>query len=224
MSDVLRLRTDADVTLAELARASGVDPSYLRRIEAGLAQPSVETYVRLAVALGADLGVRLHPNTGPTIRDRHQARIAESLLSVIHPRWQVFSEVAVRNPSRGWIDLGLHDPRGGVFVAVEIQSELRRLEQLIRWSSEKAASLPSWEGWAHLGEAPDVSQLLVVRDTRATRSGAQEFRRVLATACPADGEDALAAVSGLATWPGPAILWASDRGAVGSTIRIVARR
>lgn len=223
-ADVVRLRTDAGVTLAALARASGVDPSYLRRVEAGLAQPSVETYARLAAALGADLAVRLYPNTGPTIRDRHQARISESLLALIHPRWQAFPEVAVRHPSRGWIDLGLHDPRGSVFVAVEIQSELQRLEQLVRWSSEKAASLPSWEGWTHIGDAPDVSRLLVIRDTRATRAVAKEFRRLLAATYPADGEDALAALTGVARWPGPAILWANDRDTVGRAFRIVARR
>ena len=221
--DIVRQRTDSGLTRAELARAAGVDPSYLRRVEAGEVSPSIDTYARIAAALGSDLSVRLYPNTGSTIRDRHQARIVESLLGLIHPRWQAFPEVAVRRPSRGWIDVGLLDSRSSVFVAVEVQSEIRRLEQLVRWSSEKAASLPSWEGWAHLGSMPEVSQLLVVRDTRATRSVAKEFRRTIAAAYPADPEDALAALTGSTQWPGPAVLWAKADGE-GGRMRIFARR
>jgi len=145
--DVARLRHDAGIKPAELARASSIDPGFLCRIERGTEHPTLETYARLAAALGADLSVRLYPNTGPTIRDRHQAPILEALLAVLHPRWRAYPEIAVRRPSRGWIDVGLHDARGRIILATEIQSELRRLEQLIRWSAEKAASLPSWEGW-----------------------------------------------------------------------------
>lgn len=220
-TDVLRQRTDAGVTLAELARATGVDPSYLRRIEAGETSPSIDTYARLATGLGSDLALRLYPNTGPVIRDRHQARILEALLALTHPRWQQFLEVAVHRPSRGWIDLGLHD-RSSVFIGVEIQSELRRIEQLLRWSAAKAESLPSWEGWSHLGSGPEVSRLLLVRDTRTTRAVAREYRRILAAAYPADPEEALEALVGTGHWPGAALLWAKGDGANGST-RIVAR-
>jgi len=222
--DVLRLRSDAGVTRAELARGSGVDPSFLRRMETGTAEPSIRTYARLALALGADLSGRMYPTTGPTIRDRHQSRIAEALLLVRHPRWKAFAEIAVRSPSRGWIDLGLFDPHASQFVATEIQSELRRLEQIIRWSGEKAAALPSWEGWPHLGVQPQVSSLLIVRDTRANRDVAKEFRRLLAAAYPADPEDALAALSGVAAWPGSAVLWAAIRGSGTGPVEIVARR
>jgi transcriptional regulator with XRE-family HTH domain len=221
--DVMRQRTDAGVRRAELARAAGVDESYLRRIEVGDASPSIDTYARLASALGSDLSLRLYPNTGPTIRDRHQARIAEALLAIVHPSHTAYLEIAVRQPSRGWIDLAIHDPHSRTFVATEIQSELRRLEQIVRWSSEKAASLPSWEGWPQLGARPTISKLLIIRDTRATRAVAREFRRTLSTAYPADPDDALAALSGGNPWPGDAILWAKVGTQPGMT-RIFARR
>ena len=127
--DIDRLRTDAGLTVAALARAAGVDPGYLHRILAGTQRPSYEIYARVAAALGADLVSRLYPDTGPLVRDRHQARMLEALLRVLHPRWRVFTEVAVRRPSRGWIDAVLHDPREGVAVAVEVQSELRRADR-----------------------------------------------------------------------------------------------
>lgn len=178
---------------------------------------------RLALALGADLSRRLYPNTGPLIRDRHQAPIAEALLAIAHPRWQRFAEVAVWQPSRGWIDLGFHDAHQRMFVATEIQSNLRRLEQLVRWSTAKAESLPSWEGWAHLGQVT-ASRLLVVRDTRATRRTVDEFRGLLRTAFPADGRETLESLTGVSAWPGPAMLWAEPDRARPGVYRIVARR
>jgi transcriptional regulator with XRE-family HTH domain len=221
-ADVARLREDAGLSRAELGRGAGVDSSYLRRIEDGGVEPSVTTYARLAVALGGDLALRLYPQTGPTLRDRHQARIAEALLRSAHPRWHPYLEIAVRYPSRGWIDVGLHDGRDAIFVATEIQSEIRRLEQLVRWASEKTASLPSWEGFAQLG-SPAVSQLLIIRDTRTTRAVARGFRRVLGAAYPANAEDALDAISGPVNWPGSAILWATG-GRGSDPFQIVARR
>lgn len=206
-ADILRLREDAGVSRAQLARGSGVDLRFLARIENGAAAPSVGTYQRLASALGADLHARIYPNTGPALRDRHQAKMLEVLLAPLHSRWTRFTELAVRRPSRGWIDLGLHDAAAGVFVTTELQSELRRLEQLVRWSAEKAASLPSWDGWTHLGEVPAISHLLVVRRTRATREVASAFERQLRVAYPAHPADALASLAGTAPWPGPSLLW-----------------
>lgn len=131
--EVRRLREDAAMTRAALARAAGIDARYLGDIEDGAARPSLETCLRLAISLGADLPLRLYPSTGPAVRDRHQSAIAEAVLAGLHPRWRTFTEVATHRPSRGWIDLGLHDAQAAVFVATEIQSDLRRLEQLLRW-------------------------------------------------------------------------------------------
>jgi transcriptional regulator with XRE-family HTH domain len=206
--DIDRLRTNAGLSVSALGRASGVDPGYLRRIIAGTERPSLHTYARLAVALGADLTSRLYPNTGPLVRDGHQARMLEVLLGAVHPRWQVHTEVAVRRPSRGWIDAVLHEPRERVLVTAELQSELRRLEQLVRWSGEKAASLPSWDGWARLDAEPRTSQLLLVRRTRTTRAVAAEFKQQLRVAFPRYPDDALAALAGTAPRPGPALVWA----------------
>jgi len=205
--DLRRLREDAGVNRAALAAAADVDLSYLCRIEEGGERPSIDTYVKLATALGTDLSARLYPNTGPAIRDRHQARILEALVGLLHPRWHPYGEVSVRRPSRGWIDVALHEPRERLLVATEIQSELRRLEQIIRWSAEKADSLPSWEGWTRLGESPMTSRLLVVRSTRATQAVGREFSRQLVSSYPAHPEDALAALRGVTPWPGPALIW-----------------
>ena len=113
----------------------------------------------------------------------------------------------VHRPARGSIDLGLHEPRERLLVASELQSELRRLEQLFRWHALKVEALPSWEGWVRLGEEPAVSRLLVVRRTRATRAVAAQFPAQLRAVFPAHPDDAVAALTGTASWPGPALVW-----------------
>jgi transcriptional regulator with XRE-family HTH domain len=206
--DLVHLRQDAGLTRAAVARAARVDAAYIGRIEDRTERPSIETYQRLATALGADLHTRIYPNTGPAIHDRHQAAILEVMLRVAHPRWQRFVEVGVRRPVRGSIDVALHEPADRVIVAAEIESALRRLEQQIRWSMDKAAALVSWDGWSHLGEEPEISRLLVIRRTRVTRRIVDEFQRQLRAAYPAHPDDALAALTGTAPWPGPALVWA----------------
>jgi transcriptional regulator with XRE-family HTH domain len=207
--ELQKFRRDAGMSKAALARAAGVDAAYLGRIEDGDERPTLEVYERLAAVLGADLSTRLYPNTGPAIRDRLSAPMLEALIGLLDPRWRPFTEVAVRRPSRGWIDALLHDARARTLVATELQSELRRLEQLIRWHAEKADSLPSWSGWPSRGPEPEVSRLLIIRRTRATRAVAQEFAGQLSVAYPAHPDDALAALTTpTAPWPGAALLWA----------------
>jgi transcriptional regulator with XRE-family HTH domain len=206
--DLRRLREDAGISRRQLAEEAGVDLSYLYRIEDALERPSLDAYARLSRALGADLAARLYPNTGPAIRDRHQAPILEALVNFVGVRWQPFPEVAVRHPARGWIDLLLHARNEHWVVACEIESELRRLEQLFRWFGEKVRSLPSWEGWSQLGEVGEPSKLLIVRSTRRTRTVGREFDHMLRTVYPAHPADALAALSGDLPWPGSALVWA----------------
>jgi transcriptional regulator with XRE-family HTH domain len=198
------------MTRRALAVAAGVDAAFVGRIEDGVAKASLETFARLAGALGADLGAHLYPTTGTTIRDRHQARILEALLGLLHPRWRAYTEVAVRRPARGFIDVVLHDPTAGILLAVEIQSQLSRLEQLIRWSGEKAASLASWDGFAQLGPTA-TSKVLLVRSSRTTLETGRAFGRQLEAAYPAHPEDALAALTGTRAWPGDAQLWVDLR-------------
>lgn len=213
VEDIERLCADAGITLAELARAAGVPYAHLWRTVAGIAKPSIETYAKLAVPLGADLSTRLYPNTGPLIRDRHQARIVEALLGQLHPRWRAVTEVGVMRPARGWIDVVLHEARERVVIATEVESDIRRIEQQVRWARMKADSLPSWDGWpaeptGSGGPTARISQLLIVRRTRATRQLGHEFAAQLALAYPAHPEDALAALTGTAPWQGAALIWA----------------
>lgn len=212
--DIRTIREDSGVPQNRLAEAAKVSRSHLCAIEAGTAEASTQVLVAIADVLGASLSVRLYPGTGPRIRDHLQAAILEALLRDLHPRWKRFVEVPVYRPVRGVIDLVLHDPTAPVLVAVEIQSELRRLEQLIRWSNQKRDALPSADLWQFVAAAgaPPVSALLVVRSTRATRAVARDHPEVLNSLYPARAAELRAALTTETPWPGPGLLWASVEG------------
>jgi len=209
--EVRRLREDAGLTRAAVARAAGIDPTYLTLIERGDRDASCRVLASIGGALGADLSVRLFSNSGPVIHDRTQAPMGEALLAVTHPRWGRWPEVVVRAPVHGVIDLVLHDPEAGPMVAGEIQGQVRRLEQQVRWHREKEGSLPSSDLWpmARLaaGTPPATSRLLVLRNTRDLRDLASAYEATLRAAYPARSCDAVVALTGTAPWPGAAIVW-----------------
>lgn len=163
----------------------------------------------IGVALGADLGVRFFAGSGPRLVDRFQAAMIEVLLTSLHPRWKVDLEVSVTTPARGVIDLVLTDQTNASTVAVEAQSELRRLEQQIRWSTEKAAGLAARLAAMDQGQSlVKVSRLLVLRSTVSTREIARQYGATLATAYPARTRDVvLALTTPTAPWPGSGIVW-----------------
>jgi transcriptional regulator with XRE-family HTH domain len=190
-----------------LAEAAGVDYGFLSRVERGVREPSISTLAAIAEVLGADLSVRLYPNTGPIVRDHIQARIVEELLRIAHPRWRRMTEVPVYKPARGRIDVVLHDPQPAEVVAAEVHSQVRRLEQQQGWARMKAESLPSADFW-RFTDSPTVGLLLVIRSTRATRELARRFEATMRAAYPAPAAEVFAALTGTGSWRGNGMLWA----------------
>ena len=205
-ADVARLRTDAPSSIAHLAEVAGLDRSFVGRIEGGLATPSLDTLTALAIALGADLSVRFYPGTGPRLTDRHQARMIETLLRSLAPVWTAHLEVPVSRPVRGVIDVVFERSQPLLLIAAEAYSSVARLEQQIRWSTEKAASIGSSPlvgtrpGWT-------VSRLLILRSTVANRDLARLFAATLRAAYPAPTRAAVRSLIGGEPWPGDAMIW-----------------
>jgi len=212
-AEIRRLRIDAGLSQRRLGELAGLDHAFLSRIERGDREPSLAVLVAVATALGGNLNLRLYPGTGPRLRDPVQARITEAFVRILDPRWTRMVEVPVYRPARGVIDIVIHDQTAAVVIAAEVQSALRRLEQQIRWSHEKAQSLPSADFWRFVDEAPRVDQLLVLRSTRANRQLAARFSATLAVAFAADPLQAYQALTTpTVDWPGSALLWASVDG------------
>lgn len=209
-----RLREDSGLTQAALARSIGISPGHLCGIEQGSSEASTTVLVGIADVLGADLSLRAYPNTGPRIHDRIQSQIVEHIVRMSRPRWRSFVEVPVTRPARGYIDIVLSDQPDPLFVATEVSSEIRRLEQHFRWAQDKASSLPSAPLWSNAPSGAEVSRLLVLRSTRNTRDLAQRFPRTFEALYPARARDVFAAVCGDGSWPGPGLLWARVEGDV----------
>jgi transcriptional regulator with XRE-family HTH domain len=207
------LREERELSLRELALASGVHASVIARAEAGDGNLTLETLARVATALGSEPSVRLYPATGPRLRDHIQVRLIEALLSRLHTRWRARLEVPVYRPVRGVIDVVLTDAAAGELVCGEAHSEIRRAERQLRWAAEKADALPSADGWPWMDRAPRTSRILLLRSTATTRALVQALPHVFATAYP--GRTA-AAVEALVTQSGmlsdPAIVWVDVRG------------
>jgi transcriptional regulator with XRE-family HTH domain len=204
--DLFQIRTDMAGTHGQIAALAGIDRSYYSRIEAGVANPSIETLTAISVALGADLSIRFYPGSGPRLTDRHQARMIETLLRSLSADWKPHLEVPVSRPVRGVIDVVLERRTDGLLVATEAYSELRRLEQQIRWSREKAGALGS-STLLGPGALPAVSTLLVLRSTASTRELARQFESTLSVAYPARTREVLDALRAGSAWPGPGIIW-----------------
>lgn len=198
--DVRTMREDAGLSLARLAQVSSVSKSHLHDIESGRVDATHEVVARIAAVLGGQLSVRLYPGTGPLVRDHVQAAMTGALIALLHERWRPRPEVPVYKPVRGVIDLVLDDVPAGVTVACEAQSELRRLEQQVRWSRAKAEALG-------MATEATVSRLLLLRSCVRMRAIVNEYAPLLAAAYPARAADVYAALRTDAPWPGDGILW-----------------
>jgi transcriptional regulator with XRE-family HTH domain len=209
--DLTQLRIDAGATKAEVARVAAVDRTFIGRVEAGEANPSLETLVAYATALGADLSVRVFGGTGPRLTDRHQARMVECVLRDLHPVWRPHIEVPVSHPARGVIDAVFDRRDQPLFVISEFQSTLPRLEQQIRWMAAKASAIGSSD-LVGPGPIPPISRLLVLRSTNATRKIASQFESTLRAAYPAPARAAVNSLRNGTPWPGDSLIWVRIEG------------
>ena len=210
VAELTTLRQDCGLSMRAVAAAAGIDGSTLADLEAGRCAPSIEILARVGTALGTSLSIRFQPGTGPLVRDHLQAAMIQALLRVLHARWTRGLEVAVYRPIRGVIDIVLEDRAQAVLVATEAQSELRRIEQQVRWSRMKADALAAARSEPTM--TVDVSRLLLLRSTRSTRAVVRQYADVLAAAYPARHTDLVAALTGTAAWPGSGIVWCAVDG------------
>jgi transcriptional regulator with XRE-family HTH domain len=193
-------REEASVSRKALATAAGIDPSYLFRIERGVAAATLDVLVSLSAGLGSDLSVRLFPTAGPRLRDHLQAPMIEALLRRLHERWTALPELPVIR-ARGVIDLALR--QGGLAIACEAHSELRSIDLVVRRLREKTLALAELEG-----HGSETSSLLLLRSTARTRDLARLHEATLRAVFPARSSAVVEALTGpTAAWPGAGIAW-----------------
>ncbi len=202
------------MTRAAAARAAGISASHLSEIEDAKVGISQDALQAVAIALGRRVTFGVPPSGEPLVRDHRQAPMIEALLRARAPRWDPAVEVPVYRPVHGVIDLVLTDPFAEEIVAFEAQSELRRLESIIRWSAQKAdALLETGPFVASTGRRPRVSRVLAIASTPRNREIVEEFGATIRAAYPARAADVFAALTGAAPWPGSGLIWVSVHGA-----------
>lgn len=61
---IRRLRTDAGLSIREIAEQAGVDPGYLSRVERGQGDPTARWIAAIAEALGVPASTLVLPDEG----------------------------------------------------------------------------------------------------------------------------------------------------------------
>jgi hypothetical protein len=108
----------------------------------------------------------------------------------------------------GVIDVVLDDVDARLVVSCEAHSVLHVVDAQMRWAAQKTDALPSAEGWPWgIDGEPGRSRLLLLRDTAANRALVGSAAALFRAAYPASSAEAHQALTGLAPWPGPAIVW-----------------
>ena len=207
------LREQRGLSQREVAEAAGIDRSWLAKAEAGDANLTLHALAAIATVLGTEASLRLYPAIGPRLRDHIQVLLIEALLAILHRRWLPRLEVPVHRPVRGVIDLVLAEPATAQLVGAEAQSEIRKAERQLRWAAEKADALPSADGWPWMASRPNLSRLMLLRSTAATRAVVRTTPHLFAAAYPGRSSIAVAALTGATgTVPDATIVWVDVRG------------
>ena len=199
--DFRELRLRVGVTQAAIGRAIGADRSVIARMERGDPSVSNALRARACAVLGADFRIALYPERSAMIFDAAHARIIERLLAARHRRWRAVLEAPVPGPGRRSTDVRLDG--GTDVVLMEIESRVRRMEQLVRELHAKREAVDT----AYGGRAR-VHVVLVLPPTRHHQSLVRTLDRTVRAAFPVGSADlrrSLEAPAG--AWPGDGILW-----------------
>lgn len=161
-----------------MAKAVGISPSELSRIERGLAQwVSVITLSRLCAVVGLDLAVRAYPG-GPPFRDHRHGQLLEHLHAALRVSLGWALEVPLPNPGdqRAWDAMirgsGWRYGAECEMNPIDGQALLRRI------------NLKQRDGLVN-------GVILLLPDTRQTRLFRREFRAALDEAFPVPRATAL---------------------------------
>jgi transcriptional regulator with XRE-family HTH domain len=194
-------RLRLEITQADVARAVGTSRSVVSAIEHGDPSVSPKTRFRVAEVLGLRLRLPAYPDGTPRLYDRNHSLIIEHLLALCHPRWQVTVEASVPGPGHRSTDVRLEC--GIDIVLSEIETRLRRWEQIVRESHEKVHAVAE-----EVGPDRRVHALLVLPPTRHNRELIRSLAGSVAAAFPADEQAIRRALTGAEEpWPGDGLLW-----------------
>ena len=180
-SELRDARVGAGLSQLDIARAVGVSPSQVSRIERGVkTDVSIVLAGRLCGVVGLDLSVRTY--AGPMrLRDRAQLPMLHRFSTRLGDPWRWRHEVTlpVVGDQRAWDAVGKHRETG-LQVWVEAESRIHDVQSLLR-----RLELKRRDGGAG-------RLVLLVNDTRANRDALRAAAETFATAFPAAPRSAIA--------------------------------
>jgi transcriptional regulator with XRE-family HTH domain len=168
-------RVAAGVSQSQLARRAGVSQSFVSAVERGARGASLDIAARLANACGCELGVRIFPGDGVSLRDSGQLTIAESLVAAASPLWHARLEQPVSSADRRAADLVL-EGRSEV-LHIEVERRLVDLQAHLRAATLKREAL------AARYQQP-VRLILALPDRRSARSVVAQLAVLVARTLP----------------------------------------
>jgi transcriptional regulator with XRE-family HTH domain len=174
-SELLLARTAAGLSQVQLARLAGVSQSVVSRAERAARPIDWPTACALAAATGHELGLRLYPSDGVSLRDRGQLAAVEAVVTQAHPSWHPSIEQPIGAGDRRAADLVL---RGrDETIHIEVERSLVDLQAQVRAAMLKRAALAE-----HLGQV--VRLVIALPGTRRTRGAVTQVLPLFRTALP----------------------------------------
>lgn len=178
-SEVRLARQAAGLTQRQLAALAGISQSFVSCVERALRRPDWSIACALAAATGHELGLRLFPQAGPTLRDSGQAEAVALIAAAAHASWHAMIEHPVGPGDRRAADLVLRGPEE--FLHVEVERRLVDLQAQVRAAQLKRAVLQDTLG-------QPVRLVVAVPGTRAARRLLGDLKPMLDRALPAGSQ------------------------------------
>ena len=180
-------------TQAELGRRGGVSQSVVSRIERGGAgQQTVETLIRLVMALGARLRLSIlaHGEDLDRLLDAGHAAIVKRVAELLRGLgWEVVPEATFNvYGERGSIDLLAFHPATGALLVIEVKSVVPDIQATLAGIDRKArlaVTVAKARGW----RVRTVSRWLVLPDDRTARRRVETHAATFRAALPAGTVD-----------------------------------
>lgn len=198
-NEVQIARASAGLTQRELAARAGLTQAFVSQVERGHAVPSLDSMVRLSIALGLSLSLRLYPGDGLKLRDSGQLDVALAIRSEVHSSCRVRLEepIAYGNDRRA-ADMILETPIE--LIMLEIERGLVDFQAQYRAAQLKRAALA-----ARLGRA--VRLVIAVPDTHRNRKLLRQHQELITTALPVSSRQIWAAIRSGEPIGGDGLLW-----------------
>lgn len=132
-SEVRVARMAAGLTQRRVADLAGLSQQYVSAVERGEVAPSIGRASRIAAACGHELGIRLFPAAGVSLRDSGQLELLEVIVANAAPTWHARLEVPVSPGDPRAADLLLEGSEEVLHIEaeralVDIQAQLRRAQ------------------------------------------------------------------------------------------------